>query len=134
MQHCASYRSGGSGGSGGGGWRFCSGHEFLLLYPHQCRGTAWHGTAAAARHLTSSGGGSGSSDSDMGDASAAAATSANALVIDPEFSTQFALAAPTARYQVGNSWGAWPVARLPASLPGCIGVWCNAQQPPHTRH
>ena len=110
-EHCASIRSGG-GGSGGGGWQFCSGHEFLLLHPHRCKGPAVRAGSNRARKAadllaaTSSGNSTSdgsSSDSEMGDA-------ALAVVVDPEFSTQFALAAPTARYQV----------RLPACLPACV--------------
>ncbi|KAI3428341.1 hypothetical protein D9Q98_006721 [Chlorella vulgaris] len=83
-QHCASIRTGSSGGGSASGWKFSSGHEFLLLHPHQCRGSACSSD-------DSGGCGGDSSMRTAGDMS-------QALVIDPEFSTQFALAVPSPRY------------------------------------
>lgn len=97
-QHCASIRSGSSSNGGSsGGWHFCSGHEFLVLHPDLC----------AAGGRASSTPASSSSDDDSGgdvrmrsakEGPAADPTPASALVVDPEFSTQFALASPSPRY------------------------------------
>ncbi|KAL4427906.1 hypothetical protein ABPG75_001995 [Micractinium tetrahymenae] len=107
-QHCASFRNGSSGvGGSGTGWRFTSGHEFVLVYPHQRGGGPDPGGGAdhAAESASSSGGSSASGDTDARFASMAAdmetdmACDASAIVVDPEFATQFALTSPTPRYQ-----------------------------------
>ncbi len=106
-QHCASFRSGSSGvGGSGTGWRFTSGHEFVLLYPHHCGGAPDPGGGAAAAagsdssSTTSST--SGTAEAQLDGMAADMACDAPAIVVDPEFATQFALTSPTPRYQVGS--------------------------------
>ncbi|EFN58328.1 hypothetical protein CHLNCDRAFT_142362 [Chlorella variabilis] len=98
-QHCASIRTGSNGGGSGGGWHFCSGHEFLLLHPHKCGGArrgAASRPAPAASSCSSDDGGSGGDSCVPG---AGGRGCGAAIVVDPEFSTQFALASPSPRYQ-----------------------------------
>ncbi|PSC69837.1 DNA helicase II ATP-dependent DNA helicase [Micractinium conductrix] len=104
-QHCASFRCAGSGGSASG-WRSTSGHEFVILYPHRCLRQHLQqqhpGAATAAAALNNAVGSSASRNSVDGDVDMGAGGGAAAapLVIDPEFSTQFALASPSPRYQL----------------------------------
>lgn len=105
VQHCASFRSGRSGAGGdGAGWRFTSGHEFVLLYPHHCSGAPDPGGGADPPSDASPGSGGGSAggdiDAQFADMAADMACDAPAIVVDPEFATQFALTSPTPRYQV----------------------------------
>jgi hypothetical protein len=100
-QHCASIRTGSSSNGGSsGGWQFCSGHEFLLLHPDLCTVGRATGSAASSSSDDDSGGGGDMRMRDTGAPLAAAPPPPSALVVDPEFSTQFALASPTPRYAV----------------------------------
>ena len=123
VQHCASVRSGsgGAGASSADGWRASSGHEFLLLFPPSGgdAGGRRRRAGAGAGSEASSGGGS-SDDAEMADAS-------SALVIDPLFAAQFALASPTPRYQV-RSKHAWPGTWWLADLAHALPAWLPVQQ------
>lgn len=114
VQHCASVRSGGGGSGGsGGGWRFNSGHEFLLLLPRRGQ----HAAAGNNNNDTDS--------SSSGEGGGGLADTPAALVIDPEFATQFALANPTPRYQVRAAACCWEAGE----------VWCPlARAMPPLRH